>query len=291
MKKRVIFIGNRINVFREIEKRPEVFDISKIFVVKNSFLSRYLDNKNQKYNEIKDKENLINDIQKEKYDYLISNGCPVILPISKLKKSSEKYINVHPSLLPDLKGIHPINGAYLFDRKLGATCHYMTDRVDAGEIIEQISIGNAINIDLDLAYRLSFKAEGDVFSKALENNFEPKSNYEIPVSKEYIYYSRKESDFYFDFNMEVNKIVKIIKAFSIESLKSRFIYNNMEFKVLNCEFIDLEYFNCEKEVFKDSEIIDIFNNNIIIKKDNRILYLKSIEGNIDSLKVGLVLKN
>ena len=52
-----------------------------------------------------DKENrhklIIND-----YDILVSNGCPYILPLNELKKA--KYVNVHPSLLPNLKGIDPV---------------------------------------------------------------------------------------------------------------------------------------------------------------------------------------
>ena len=45
----------------------------------------------------------------------------------------KKYVNIHPSFLPDLRGIDPVLGSILFKRDAGATCHIMSEKIDAGD--------------------------------------------------------------------------------------------------------------------------------------------------------------
>ena len=93
--------------------------------------------------------------------------------------------------MPDLRGINPINGAILFDRPQGATCHYMDDGIDTGDTIAQVKVDdNVKDVPLDLLYQLSFMAEADAFEKAYMNEFKPleKQNKNLEGT---IYYSRK----------------------------------------------------------------------------------------------------
>jgi methionyl-tRNA formyltransferase len=71
----------------------------------------YLNNNGLSYIVVNSKNQLIDFINEIKFDILISNGCPYILTVSKMKKEKQIFVNVHPSLLPDLKGINPINDA------------------------------------------------------------------------------------------------------------------------------------------------------------------------------------
>ena len=49
-----------------------------------------------------------------------------------------KIINIHHSFLPSFKGARPYNQAYLQGVKIiGATAHYVTNKLDEGQIIEQ----------------------------------------------------------------------------------------------------------------------------------------------------------
>lgn len=279
--KKIFFIGNRASVFKEIEHNCEEFMVVKIVAVQDSFLSRYLDKQKKKYIVLDSKEDLIDEIKKTEFDYLISNGCPYILPISKLKKSDERYINIHPSLLPELKGKHPINGAYLLNKPFGVTCHYMNDKVDDGEIIAQINVGMPYSINLEFAYKLLFRIEGEVFKKSIKCGF--KVTKQIDNIKD-TYYSRDEKDLIFNFNMDIDEILKIIKAFSIESIMSRFYYKDRLFKVLDADVIKLDYLEKIKEKFRENEIIYVLDNDLIIKKSNKILHLKHIEGQMDTFK-------
>ena len=61
-----------------------------------------------------------------------------ILPTSFCDEFSGKIINIHHSFLPAFIGANPYRQAYERGVKLiGATCHYVTNDLDAGPIIEQ----------------------------------------------------------------------------------------------------------------------------------------------------------
>lgn len=50
-------------------------------------------------------------------------------------------LNIHGSMLPRYRGRAPVNWAILHgERETGATLHYMTDRADAGDIVDQLAV-------------------------------------------------------------------------------------------------------------------------------------------------------
>ncbi|MCG6933831.1 MAG: formyltetrahydrofolate deformylase [Gallionella sp.] len=61
-----------------------------------------------------------------------------ILPPALCGRYPGRIINIHHSFLPSFVGAKPYHQAYQRGVKLiGATCHYVTDKLDAGPIIEQ----------------------------------------------------------------------------------------------------------------------------------------------------------
>jgi formyltetrahydrofolate deformylase len=61
-----------------------------------------------------------------------------ILPPDLCRRYAGRIINIHHSFLPSFVGAKPYHQAYQRGVKLiGATCHYVTDELDAGQIIEQ----------------------------------------------------------------------------------------------------------------------------------------------------------
>ncbi|MCR4303938.1 MAG: formyltetrahydrofolate deformylase [Gallionella sp.] len=64
-----------------------------------------------------------------------------ILPASLCQRYPGRIINIHHSFLPSFAGAKPYHQAYQRGVKLiGATCHYVTDELDAGQIIEQDTV-------------------------------------------------------------------------------------------------------------------------------------------------------
>jgi len=61
-----------------------------------------------------------------------------ILPPGLCQRYAGRVINIHHSFLPSFAGAKPYHQAYDRGVKLiGATCHYVTEELDAGPIIEQ----------------------------------------------------------------------------------------------------------------------------------------------------------
>jgi formyltetrahydrofolate deformylase len=61
-----------------------------------------------------------------------------IMPPALCQRFSGRIINIHHSFLPSFIGAKPYHQAYQRGVKLiGATCHYVSDELDAGPIIEQ----------------------------------------------------------------------------------------------------------------------------------------------------------
>ncbi len=61
-----------------------------------------------------------------------------ILPPNLCLQFRERVINIHHSFLPSFVGARPYHQAFARGVKLiGATCHYVTEELDAGPIIEQ----------------------------------------------------------------------------------------------------------------------------------------------------------
>ncbi len=64
-----------------------------------------------------------------------------IMPPELCRRYAGQIINIHHSFLPSFVGAKPYHQAYERGVKLiGATCHYVTDELDAGPIIEQDTV-------------------------------------------------------------------------------------------------------------------------------------------------------
>lgn len=265
--KRYIFVGNRFYVLEKMLEHK--LNIVKIYVPEGSFVEIELKKRQMTYTVLPEKREFIENLLTDDYDVLISNGCPYILPISKLKEknSSKKFINIHPSLLPDLKGKSPINGAVLFGRKHGVTCHYMDDTIDGGDVIAQIEIPMSDDISLGLLYQISFISEGLVFEKAFKNKFHKIEN-PLFTGKE-IYYSRKKEDCYLEKEDSMETIIRKIKAFSIYGQYAKVRCKEGEYDVFNINTIENKYVN---KLFEKEK-----NNTIILKYDNDKFLIKYLD--------------
>lgn len=283
-----IFAGNRFFVLEEMLKLK--LDIKKIFAVPGSYLEKELIKNKIEYEALSSKENLVEYLLNENFDYMIVNGCQYILPVSKLSASgsNKKFINIHPSFLPDLRGADPVHAALLFGRDSGATCHIMNDNIDAGDIISQIKINYSPDYNTDLLYQLTFLAEKQVFVEAYKKKFKASK----PQSKtEYdIYYSFKPEDLEINFNDATDKIQKRIKAFSNKNKGARFKKAENIFKVYDSKFIKKPFESELLSGYKENQVVFLYGDSIAIKRDkSSLLILEKIEGNLSQIQTGDIL--
>jgi methionyl-tRNA formyltransferase len=74
-------------------------------------------------------------------DFLFSFYYRSLLPAALLASARRGALNMHGSLLPKFRGRAPVNWAILKgERETGATLHYMVERADAGDIVDQLAV-------------------------------------------------------------------------------------------------------------------------------------------------------
>ena len=74
-------------------------------------------------------------------DFIFSFYYRSMLGSRLLSAARRGALNMHGSLLPRYRGRAPVNWAILNgERETGATLHYMVERADAGEIVDQLSV-------------------------------------------------------------------------------------------------------------------------------------------------------
>ncbi len=74
-------------------------------------------------------------------DFIFSFYYRSLLKAPILRAARRGALNVHGSLLPKYRGRAPVNWAVLHgEKETGATLHYMVDRADAGDIVDQLAV-------------------------------------------------------------------------------------------------------------------------------------------------------
>lgn len=275
-----VFVGNRRFVLEALIEHK--LDISLIIVVKGTYLEQDIENISRDYQVVTSKKELLQILDRTEFDVLVSNGCPYILPISKMK--NKKYINIHPSFLPDLKGIDPVIGSILYRRNAGATCHVMSDEVDRGDIISQVKIPYTDDLDVSLLYQLSFIAEKECFNKAYESNFVTYGSQK--ERDDSIYYSRKDSDKLITFHENNDETLNKIRAFNNKSQGAYFIYRDIKLKVYDMNVLTNTYLLKYAINFNELQILFCYEDSIVFKKNNQIIKFSKIVGDLSKIQNG-----
>lgn len=284
--KKYAFVGNRGYILQEMIHKG--LDIVAVWVMEDSFLhntlmrEKYID-----YKVIKTKEQLVESIENTDFDVLISNGCKYILPISRIKMAV--YINIHPSYLPDLKGKDPINGAVLYGRDCGATCHVMDDGIDTGKIISREKIEISDDIDAALLFQLAFQAEVMAFNKAYEKKFAPFVRQ--PEVENCIYYSTQPSDRLIDFNKGFDNIIRQVRAFGYKSKGLYFKCNGKNYRFSHASEITNPFVRKQIDGFRERIVYMTFEDSIVFKLNGRIMRFDGIENITHRIKTNDYLKN
>jgi methionyl-tRNA formyltransferase len=94
-------------------------------------------------------------------DFIFSFYYRHMLPMPLLALASRGALNMHGSLLPRFRGRAPVNWAVLRGAtETGATLHYMVERADAGDIVDQAAVPILENDSaLDVFYKVADAAE------------------------------------------------------------------------------------------------------------------------------------
>tara|TARA_B110000503_G_scaffold140532_1_gene231662 strand:+ start:23121 stop:23996 length:876 start_codon:yes stop_codon:yes gene_type:complete len=112
-------------------------------------------------------------IERHQADTVVLARYMQIIPPTLCAKFAGRLINIHHSFLPSFVGANPYQKAYERGVKLiGATCHYVTEVLDEGPIIEQDVIRVNHSCDKDDLVRLGRDVEQSVLSRGLRYHLE-----------------------------------------------------------------------------------------------------------------------
>lgn len=114
-------------------------------------------------------------IEQYQADVVVLARYMQIIPPAFCKKYAGKVINIHHSFLPAFIGADPYRKAFDKGVKLvGATCHYVTEDLDEGPIIEQDVIRISHRYSTDEIRRLGKDVEKAVLARGLRYHIENK---------------------------------------------------------------------------------------------------------------------
>jgi len=86
-------------------------------------------------------------------DFIFSFYYRALLGAPLLQAARLGALNMHGSLLPRYRGRAPVNWAILHgEQETGATLHYMVERADAGDIVDQLAVPILQNDDARAVY-------------------------------------------------------------------------------------------------------------------------------------------
>ena len=112
-------------------------------------------------------------IERHRADTVVLARYMQIIPPNLCEEYAGRLINIHHSFLPSFIGANPYQKAYDRGVKLiGATCHYVTDELDEGPIIEQDVIRVNHSCDKDDMVRLGRDVEQSALSRGLRYHLE-----------------------------------------------------------------------------------------------------------------------
>ena len=102
-------------------------------------------------------------------DYIFGIHFPYIISKPLLSIPKVGFLNLHPAFLPYNKGWHTPSWAILDKTKYGATLHFMSNDLDAGDIIAQREIEVKQNVTANELYQSVLKVEEQLFKDSFTN--------------------------------------------------------------------------------------------------------------------------
>ena len=157
-------------------------------------------------------------------DYIIGIHFPYIINSDILDIPKVGFVNLHPAYLPYNRGWHTPSWAILNNTPIGATLHFMTEKVDMGDIIARKKLviqpdetANTLYKRLKLLERELFKESIAVLS---EFNFDriPQSLNQGDSHKMNQLYELEDKELKLDRLYSGREILKLLRAFSTNNL-------------------------------------------------------------------------
>lgn len=102
-------------------------------------------------------------------DFIVLAGYMRLLSDYFIEQYPDKILNIHPSLLPEFKGMHAIKKAFEVGVSLtGSTVHFVVKELDSGPIILQEPVRVDSNDSLEALEEKIHQSEHRIYPKAID---------------------------------------------------------------------------------------------------------------------------
>ena len=167
MKKVVVFFGKGGSNFINILKNQTNFKV--VLGITNEENSSALS-----YDQLppifisKNHKKILEKLKEINPDLIVLAGYMRIIPKEIIKEFKRKIINLHPSILPEFKGLNADKKSFEAKKACGITIHYADEELDSGDIIFQYHINPYKYKTFEEYHKALKKAEHTFLPKVIE---------------------------------------------------------------------------------------------------------------------------
>lgn len=106
-------------------------------------------------------------IQKNPVEVHVISGAR-ILNSDVISACKDKILNIHPGLLPEMRGLDTLLWSIYYDIPIGITAHFISDKVDKGRCVYQEQLTIYISDTIEDVFERLMSKQSKVLIKALE---------------------------------------------------------------------------------------------------------------------------
>jgi methionyl-tRNA formyltransferase len=147
-------------------------------------------------------------------DFIFSFYYRSMLGAPMLNIARRGALNLHGSLLPKYRGRAPVNWAILRgERETGATLHYMVERADAGDIVDQLAVPILQNDDAREVFAKVTVAAETILSRSLPGLISGTAPRRVQTIEPGEYFGRRRpEDGRIDWTCSASQIHNLVRA-------------------------------------------------------------------------------
>ena len=168
--------GSNLKNLIKFSQKKKQFKIKLVISNKNDAKGLIFANQNKINTKVynfkkrsQDEKKILNILLKEKIQIICLAGFMKILSKNFIKKFNGKIINIHPSLLPNYKGLNTHRRALDNNEKYsGCSVHFVNSKLDSGKIILQKKVKILKNDTPKKLQKRILKQEHKIYPKALQ---------------------------------------------------------------------------------------------------------------------------
>lgn len=218
--------------------------------------------------------------RKEKPNLIITAAYGVILPKELVELPPLKCLNIHPSLLPKLRGAAPLQVALLKDLKeTGVSVMLMDEKMDHGDILRQEKIPIENKDDYEKLENKIILALEEILIPTLENwqlgKIKP-----IPQNHDQSSFTKmiSKKDGKIDWNESASEIYNQFRAFSRWPKTYSFWQKDEQQTPQKIIFENIEIEKSKKySEKKNGEVLQMIDDKIAIKTKSGLIIIKELQ--------------